>query len=152
MTKVCKKCSIEQPISSFCKKRDRVDGYNTICKSCVSLWQQVHYNKPGIKQKRIKRQSSDEYQLYIRKFRLKTQYGLSLEQYQAMLTSQDDCCAICKTTVPGGRYSKYFAVDHDHKTKKVRELLCGRCNTVLGHANDNQQLLQQMIEYLEKHK
>lgn len=134
------------------KKKDRADGYNSICKDCISIWQHKHYNKPGIKEKRIKRQASDSYQLYIRKFRLKSQYGLSLEQYDAMLSCQEQSCAICKTKTPGGRSSKYFAVDHDHKTQKVRELLCARCNTVLGHVEDNQQLLKSMTEYLKKHE
>lgn len=151
MSKICSKCNIEQPISSFHKKSSGLMGVKAECKTCCSKWQSDHYYKPEIKNKRIKRQSSDAYQLYIRKFRLRTKYGISLEQYKVMLTAQDNCCNICKTTIPGGRSAKYFAIDHCHITGKIRQLLCSRCNLVLGYVKDNQILLHQMIEYLIKH-
>ena len=48
-----------------------------------------------------------------------------------MLDDQDGKCALCGTTEIKGN-SKYFSVDHDHKTGRVRGLLCTVCNTDLG--------------------
>jgi hypothetical protein len=80
--------------------------------------------------------------------RLKT-YSLTVLEFQAMLTAQDGHCAIC----PCSDMSKPKAfpiVDHDHKTKKNRGLLCAHCNRGLGHFKDNPELLQKAIEYLIK--
>lgn len=55
-------------------------------------------------------------------------YGITAEQYNQMFATQDGVCAIC------GRppKTKRLHVDHDHKTGKIRSLLCMMCNTKLG--------------------
>ena len=78
--------------------------------------------------------------------RLKYKYGLSLDQYNQMLTEQGGC-AICGTTEPGGKYGR-FHVDHDHKTGEVRGLLCNGCNVGLGHFRDHPERLNKAAEYL----
>ncbi len=65
-----------------------------------------------------------------------------------MLSRQDGVCAICGDP-PGARA---LAVDHDHTTNQVRALLCTRCNTALGSARDDAEILSRMIDYLKKHK
>lgn len=69
----------------------------------------------------------------------------SKEEYTEMLIKQDNRCAIC------GSYQdkKKFCVDHCHKTKKIRGLLCFHCNVGIGHLKDNIQILQNAISYLE---
>lgn len=57
---------------------------------------------------------------------LKRTYGISLLDYYRMLDSQDRRCAICLQAA--SRYRSALAVDHNHKTGKVRGLLCYRCN------------------------
>ena len=58
-------------------------------------------------------------------------YGMTNADYDALLLSQDGKCAICKTDTPGkGR--KFFDVDHNHITGKVRGLLCRVCNKYVG--------------------
>jgi hypothetical protein len=61
-----------------------------------------------------------------RNFRRK--YGISEPDYQAMIASQNGACAICLNKDKGKR----LAVDHCHKTGRIRQLLCGRCNGALG--------------------
>jgi len=73
-------------------------------------------------------------------------YGLTLEQYDAILQSQGGVCAVCKMD----RGTRRMAVDHDHKTNKVRGLLCQFCNTALGKFLDNVEILKRAILYLEK--
>jgi hypothetical protein len=78
--------------------------------------------------------------------------GITVEEYDAMLTAQNGVCAICKKRKPWGRGgSDSLCIDHCHKTNKVRALLCFGCNTAIGLAEDNPFLLDAMAEYLRKH-
>lgn len=72
-------------------------------------------------------------------------YGLSEGDYEALYAAQDGRCAICRRAT--GRV-KRLAVDHDHKTGKVRGLLCGTCNKMLGHARDEPEFFTRGREYL----
>jgi len=47
------------------------------------------------------------------------------------------------------KYRKKLFVDHDHKTKIVRGLLCRKCNIGLDYFKDNIISLQRVIKYLE---
>lgn len=76
-------------------------------------------------------------------------YGIDYNDYNTMLTEQNNSCAICKST-SAGRGHKHFSVDHDHITGKVRGLLCHNCNTGLGQFKDNTQLLTEAVNYLTK--
>lgn len=71
-------------------------------------------------------------------------YNLTIVGYNALLLAQDGCCAICRKPPEKHRLS----VDHDHETGRVRGLLCGNCNAMLGHAHDNVQTLELAIKYL----
>lgn len=81
-------------------------------------------------------------------YRLRVRYGLSVSEYEAMLASQNNCCAMCKGNRSGKRR---LAVDHCHKTSKVRGLLCAACNRVLGFANESSEILLAAIKYLDSH-
>ena len=48
---------------------------------------------------------------------LRMKYGITLEQYNQILTQQNNGCAICSSNKPGGRSKDYFHVDHDHETR-----------------------------------
>jgi len=76
-------------------------------------------------------------------------YGVTEEWYVETLAAQGGKCAICPATEPGGPH-KVFSVDHDHKTGKVRGLLCKDCNHMLGMAKDSIETLRAAIEYLQK--
>lgn len=79
--------------------------------------------------------------------------GCSIETYETLAKKQDGCCAICNKTFGHisclGAEAK-LAVDHNHETKKVRGLLCGKCNRGLGWFNDSVELLQAAINYLNE--
>lgn len=80
---------------------------------------------------------------------LRQHYGITLEQYNAMLAEQGSVCAICHkdgTTGRGGR----LHVDHDHETGAVRGLICNHCNNGLGHFLDNPDTMRSGAEYIEK--
>jgi hypothetical protein len=75
-------------------------------------------------------------------------HNLSTEQYEEMLRVQNGKCAICKGNETR-KFWKNLCIDHDHKTGKVRGLLCHHCNTMLGNVKDNPEILQSAIEYLK---
>jgi hypothetical protein len=66
-----------------------------------------------------------------------------------MLKNQEGKCAICGTT-EWGRPSP--SIDHNHKTGKVRALLCNRCNRTLGLAEDSYELLLKMSNYIKQYE
>lgn len=80
-------------------------------------------------------------------------YGLTAERFDAMLTTQNGRCAICRSDDPG---RDTWNIDHDHACcpgkgscgNCVRGLLCQNCNLMIGHAKDDAALLQQAIAYL----
>lgn len=71
-------------------------------------------------------------------------YGLTIDDYEALLKEQKGVCAFCK----GDSNDKNMHVDHDHSTGKVRGILCGKCNRGLGYLGDDPQRLQAGIDYL----
>ena len=85
---------------------------------------------------------------YRKKYELKRDFNLSVDEYESMLNLQNNVCAICFGTSNGKR----LAVDHDHKTGKIRGLLCDRCNTTLGRFDDDIKYFESMINYLLRSK
>ena len=79
--------------------------------------------------------------------RLKEQYGLTKEQYQQMLSKQNNKCEICQTSLT----EKNTHVDHCHKTGAVRSLLCSRCNQGIGLFDEDLERLNRVIAYIKEH-
>lgn len=77
-------------------------------------------------------------------------YGLTDEQYDALLAAQNGACAICGTTEWNGGKAKSPHVDHCHETGRVRGLLCGGCNNGLGNFGDDPARLRAAADYLER--
>jgi len=75
--------------------------------------------------------------------RVQTTYGLTAEQYDALLAHQDGRCAICR-----GRRPYRLNVDHDHSSGLVRGLLCRRCNRLLRDVRDQHAVLDGAARYL----
>lgn len=83
---------------------------------------------------------------YKRDRRLKTIYNITLDDYDKIYAKQGGVCAICRLPEVFNR----LQVDHNHKTGKVRGLLCLHCNNVLGKAKDSIETLEKAIEYLKR--
>jgi hypothetical protein len=81
---------------------------------------------------------------------LKYKFGITLQDFDRMVESQGNLCAICggENVQIRGR-TVALAVDHNHKTGKVRGLLCNGCNTSLGRFKDIP-MLKKAIKYLEE--
>ena len=77
--------------------------------------------------------------------RIESTYGLTAEQYDALLAHQGGACAIC-----GGSRRYRLNVDHDHATGLVRGLSCRRCNKLLRDVRDNVEILRAAARYLSE--
>ena len=110
----------------------------------TKAWQKANPEKKAALAKAGRDSRGLEYQrIHARK----SIYGITEEQYQALIVLQNNCCAICMSSANG----KTLHIDHDHATGKVRSLLCNSCNHLLGNAKDTIELLKAAIKYLRKH-
>ena len=76
-------------------------------------------------------------------------YGIGILDYNEILKTQGERCAICKASSPGERL-KHFVVDHCHVSKEVRGLLCDNCNKGLGHFKDSANSMESAILYIKQ--
>lgn len=81
-------------------------------------------------------------------------YGITQSDYEKMYKEQNGLCNICGKPETSMRQGKLvlLSVDHDHCTGQVRGLLCRMCNTLLGCADDDIDILLSCIEYLKQKK
>lgn len=120
MQKQCTKCGETKLLpDAFHLSSKSSDGHASWCKACVN----------SIRRENRKRTYTTENK---QKWAIKTRYGLTPSDVQAMLEKQGGACAICVLPL-----TKHH-IDHCHTTGKVRGLLCHRCNTRLGGLDDKQ--------------
>jgi hypothetical protein len=84
---------------------------------------------------------------------LKTQYGITRDEFEALFEAQGGACAICRTEqlpVSGAFPSTQWNVDHHHESGTIRGILCSLCNWGLGQFRDSPDLLRAAIAYLER--
>jgi hypothetical protein len=115
----------------------------TLCKTEKSMEEfdgkTVYYCKPCRKGYR----SSDKERRAARALHLKRFYSITLEDFERLVAEQNGKCAICGETPQG-----ILRVDHNHKTGRVRGLLCDPCNVGLGAFRDNPVSLIEAVKYL----
>jgi hypothetical protein len=125
---------------------EKIIGYAQMtsgrAKSCGCLSYRTGKDSPNYKHGKSR---TREYDLELHMMK---NYGLDFKDYQKMLEAQGHKCAICGSPPPNNRKTR-LAIDHCHKTGKVRGLLCDRCNRSIGLLKDNVSILQKAIEYLK---
>jgi hypothetical protein len=92
---------------------------------------------------RARRKNDPEWSRKKKNNALKFNFGITLDEYEAMAEAQGNSCAICRLP------KTPLCVDHCHTTGKVRGLLCHECNKMLGFAGDNIEVLNTAIQYLK---
>jgi len=80
----------------------------------------------------------------VKNIELCKRFGITLEDYNNMLESQNHKCKICG----GTDEHQALSVDHCHTTGRIRGLLCNDCNRGIGMFKDNPSTLQSAIKYL----
>ena len=121
-TKTCGKCEKNLPTDMFWTRTyDSGNvGLQNKCKECS---------------KNIRREYWKPHEVMRRKFKI------SEDQYKKMM--EPDNCPCC------GRRMTKKCIDHDHKTQKIRGVICNNCNTTLGLVDDNKETLRNLIQWLE---
>lgn len=164
MNKQCRKCKLIKSKIDFCKDKTRKDGLNCICKECMNnisknwrlknpdyhkTYGKQHYsnNKNYYKEKHNAYNKTDSGKKSMRKTHLRIKFNITPEDYDKMLINQKNKCKICGSENIIAR-KELLAVDHDHKSGKIRGLLCNKCNRGLGCFNDNINLFKKAIKYL----
>ena len=79
--------------------------------------------------------------------RIKKLYGMSMDDFNAMMIAQNNQCAICCV----GLNQKNTHIDHCHATGKVRSLLCSRCNQAIGLIDESIERVEKIKTYLKEH-
>jgi hypothetical protein len=94
----------------------------------------------------------EKFRTYFRNYHIKKAYGITAEQYEALLQGQGGACAICGRLPNGTNHvEQSLVIDHCHDTGKVRGLLCNNCNSGMGIIGDSVEHLEAAIEYLKRY-
>jgi len=129
----CNECKIKKPLEDFNKNKDCTLGRVSTCKSCQSIKSAKRYQEyrknPDFRHRNINAH-------FIRR------YGISHNEVLKMKEEQDNKCAICH------KEDKRLHLDHNHDTGQIRKMLCFNCNSVLGYAKENPEILAEAIKYL----
>ncbi len=131
--KVCTECNEEKLLEEFYKElRNKKDGKVSKCKSCLSKM-----TKEWKKNNEIQYKENIKYQ----------RYGITLKEFNSQLEKQNNTCCICKK-----EFNKklYPCIDHIEGTLNIRGILCHKCNSFIGYANHDINILLESIKYLEK--
>jgi len=124
-SKICKNEGCDNTVSRpYWDKKDKYWRYHNRCGKCAS----------------------NEYR-----------YNMTTPQRTKLLVDRDNECEICRTPIAfkgnkaGAVSATHAVVDHCHESLKVRGIICGNCNIILGKANDSIPLFTSLIAYLKKH-
>ncbi len=165
MTKTCSRCKETKDISLFTQVKHIKSGYGARCKACtnelsrnyrkqnpdkVTRWHKSYYdnNKERAAAASLEWQRNNKDK--VRWIQLKSNHGITKEQWEEIYAKQNGACAICDLST----YDLH--VDHDHACCSgrrscgmcIRGLLCGSCNRAMGLIKDNKETAKKMIEYL----
>lgn len=115
--KFCNDCHLVKPADDFRANRHLQTGRSPYCRTCHAMRDAAHH--------------------------LKKNYGMTPDEFAALVEAQGGSCAICETRPA-------VHVDHDHLTGSVRGVLCFPCNVALGHLKDDPLLFRKASDYLER--
>lgn len=126
------------------------DAASGLCHDCFWTKQRAESPYTGMSQQEYDAQRYDAHAR--RNAYLEKKYGITVDDYHRMYEKQLGLCAICLTPERDAHVTyKYFIVDHDHETGKVRSLLCDKCNKGLGQFDDDANRLEAAALYLRSH-
>jgi len=173
MNRVCRRCKIERPLDDYRPYNNgKTRGYRKTCKHCQNSLELIRISAPGEKKRRSnyamlrnqlmtseqRKTKNARNSAFMRKFsktnpirhksnKLKAAYGITVEQYDEMLSVQGEVCFICRQPNASGRS---LAVDHCHSTGKIRKLLCSPCNMAIGMVKEDADRARAIASYIEE--
>lgn len=143
MTKKCSQCKKSKLLSLFNRCNRQKSGRRPECAECRSIKNKKIYSESLEQRDRVKGKT------------IKKTYNITIDEYNKMALEQDFKCQICKkeSTELDKRYNRIrkLVIDHDHRTGKIRGLLCGPCNRALGGFSEQMETILGAIAYLDKY-
>lgn len=136
----CTRCHRDTPLEDFAYRDSRTRRLS-FCKLCDAA-RTRNYDRTHREEKQKYAQS------HPRREKPCGRAG-SVDLYNALLDIQNGCCGICQRTDPGRKGIRFFPMDHDHQTGKIRGLLCNVCNLRLGLVNEDPSRWEDARQYLE---
>lgn len=132
--RTCRTCGEGKASSEFTRNAKTRDGLDLHCKTCKNA-------------KQMERYTLDQRRTHA----LKSQYNMSRATYDAMYAEQEGKCFICR------KHEEWLCVDHDKRCcpdrkscgECIRKLLCRNCNSAIGLAGDDTEVLLAMVNYVE---
>lgn len=169
--KSCSSCLKTEEQTEFYKRPD--GSYRQPCKVCYPE-RQYQWRLNNLEKRRAydktrrpigspHRWTEPEDPILKRDHYYKRTYGISLEEYETLLRSQNGLCKICRKSEirkSATGLVHRLSLDHNHKCcpgtkscgKCIRGLLCHKCNVAIGHLNDDPDLLARAIDYLRSNE
>lgn len=172
----CIQCDEEKAPSCFGRDNRRKDGLSRVCKPCLAersrKWREKNPEKAAEMARKTREKNAEKIRERSRKWhiknrqrhlkymrdrrenqpdavkdsRLKSQFGITLQDYKNLLKEQEGRCAICGRQED--EFDRALSVDHCHESGNVRGFLCSSCNTGLGQFQDSITNLKKAIQYL----
>lgn len=134
--KRCTACERDLPVENFSTRSDTGRLYSQ-CRECKGAKSSAYYKNNVQRHAKLVKRRYETHGRFAR-------YGITAEQYDAVFKQQGNCCALCKSTKPGGKGK--WHIDHRHVGDKpsgfiqtrdpslFRGILCHRCNIAVGHS------------------
>lgn len=147
MPRVYKSYPLDRPCGSCGETDPKKFGFilgkyrKNICRKCAYKYKMAHIKKYPERYKKAQRDYYKRNKERILENNKRWKYGTTFEELKE-LRKKYKCCPIC------GRKKK-LVVDHNHKTKAIRGLICTNCNSLLGHCRDNIAVLKRAVLYLK---
>lgn len=165
--KKCSSCKLILSEDNFSKNKALKDWLDNLCKKCkvIAVTNSRIKNKDKVKE--YSKEYNKKYKLNPEKQKILKansirnqfkRYSITEEEYNTILKEQNYVCAICGKP-ENTKWKLRLAIDHNHKCcswrnccwKCIRWLLCWKCNKMLWMINDDVDLLQKSIQYLQNY-
>jgi Recombination endonuclease VII len=147
----CIQCDIIKSVMEFRVVGDGKDKSRrgNKCIECLTINRVAFLEKAKVYNKKWREDNWESYRIkFLVNDHRKKGVDISEEQYRKLYEERQGLCAICNNPEPR---NVRLAMDHDHKTGKVREFLCHKCNRAIGLINDNPTIADNAARYLRKH-
>ncbi len=150
LNKKCRDCkTILIPSDNW--KPSAVKRRDYLCKSCRRDKSKANYAKDLIANRKKGREKARNWRKNNPVKALAADlrpFGLTVDGYNQLVKDQNGVCKLCDRFRPNKR-AKRLCVDHDHKTGKIRGLLCDPCNRSLGVLGDTVEQFERILAYLK---
>lgn len=162
--KLCSKCKKYKCVKTeYNKDKSKAGGIYSACQDCTRAanrairkkWSPEQKIEKIAKQKQWRVNNPEKAKKAIRNATLKKKYGIDIEDYEKMIINQNNKCAnlgCLRDRAHLNNSERFFHVDHDHITGKVRGLLCQPCNTSLGLLEESMDRIMGLVNYLETYQ